>query len=144
MQYRLKKPGGAGVKLFQAIKDVNQGCSVDAARMPRDESISTHDRANGMSDNANCSVRARGAKMIFSEINSTYYNTVSHILSEAVSSPVSMERIREIALKYGFAESVIPIESAIREQNWQLILPEGSTPLRHKPDIPLTELQLRC
>ena len=37
--------------------------------------------------------------MIFSEINSTYYNTVSHILSEAVSSPVSMERIREIALK---------------------------------------------
>ena len=23
-----KKPGGAGVKLFQAIKDVNQGCSV--------------------------------------------------------------------------------------------------------------------
>ena len=82
--------------------------------------------------------------MIFSEIYSAYYNAVSHILSEAVSSPVSMERIREIALKYGFAESVIPIESAIREQNWQLILPEGSTPLRHKPDIPLTELQLRC
>ena len=27
-QFRLKKPGGAGVKLFQAIKDVNQGCSV--------------------------------------------------------------------------------------------------------------------
>ncbi len=23
-----KKPGGAGVKLFQAIKAVNQGCSV--------------------------------------------------------------------------------------------------------------------
>ena len=27
-QFRLKKPGGAGVKLFQAIKAVNQGCSV--------------------------------------------------------------------------------------------------------------------
>ena len=27
-QFRLKKPGGAGVKFFQAIKDVNQGCSV--------------------------------------------------------------------------------------------------------------------
>lgn len=81
--------------------------------------------------------------MIFSEINSTYYNAVSHILSEAVSSPVSMECIREIAVKYAFAESAIPIESAIRGQNWQLILPDGSTPLHHKPDIPLTELQLR-
>ncbi len=30
-QFRLKKPGGAGVKLFQAIKDVNQGCSSHAA-----------------------------------------------------------------------------------------------------------------
>ena len=81
--------------------------------------------------------------MIFSEINSAYYNAVSHILCEAVSSPISIERIREIAVKYAFAESVIPIEGAIREQNWQLILPDGSTPLRHKPDIPLTELQLR-
>ena len=81
--------------------------------------------------------------MIFSEIYSTYYNAVSHILSEAVSSPVSIDRIRETAVKYAFAESVIPIEGAIREQNWQLILPDGSTPLRHKPDIPLTELQLR-
>ena len=26
-----KKPGGAGVKLFQAIKDVNQGCSTPRA-----------------------------------------------------------------------------------------------------------------
>ena len=81
--------------------------------------------------------------MIFSEIYSAYYNTVSHILSEAVSLPISIERIREIAVRYAFAESVIPIESTIREQNWQLILPDGSTPLRHKPDIPLTELQLR-
>ena len=81
--------------------------------------------------------------MLFSEIYSVYYNAVSHILSEAVRSPVSIERIREIAVKYAFAESVIPIESAVREQNWQLILPDGSTPLRHKPDIPLTELQLR-
>ena len=27
-QFMLNKPGGAGVKFFQAIKDVNQGCSV--------------------------------------------------------------------------------------------------------------------
>ena len=27
-QFRLKKPGGAVKKLYQAIKDVNHGCSV--------------------------------------------------------------------------------------------------------------------
>ena len=28
------KPGGAGVKFFQAIKDVNQGCSVTPPVLP--------------------------------------------------------------------------------------------------------------
>ena len=32
-QFRLKKPGGAGKKLYQAIKDVNQGCSVSLPRL---------------------------------------------------------------------------------------------------------------
>ena len=81
--------------------------------------------------------------MIFSEIYSVYYNAVSHILREAVSSPVSMKQIRDISVKYAFAESVIPIENAVKEQSWQLILPDGTTPLRHEPEIPLTLLQLR-
>ena len=36
-------------------------------RMPRDESIGTHDRANGMSDYANRSVRARTSTHLVAE-----------------------------------------------------------------------------
>ena len=45
---------------------------------------------------------------------------------------------------YGFrSREEYDKKSARREQNWQLILADGSTPLRHKPSVPLTELQLR-
>lgn len=81
--------------------------------------------------------------VIFNEIYGAYYNAVSHILREAVEAPISMERIREISLKYAFSESVVPIETAIKNQSWQLVLPDGSTPIKHTPHIPLTELQLR-
>ena len=37
-----------------------------ARRMPRHESVFTHDRANGMSDDANCSVRARTSVTLLS------------------------------------------------------------------------------
>ncbi len=80
---------------------------------------------------------------LFSEIYGAYYNAVSRILGEAVDSPVNMDTIRFIAAEYAFSESVVAIETAIRSQSWQLILPDGTTPVRHKPDIPLTDLQLR-
>ena len=84
-----------------------------------------------------------GEMVIFNEIYGAYYNAVSQILREAVEAPINMERIREISLKYAFSESVVPIETAIKTQSWQLILPDGSTPIKHKPQIPLTQLQLR-
>ncbi|MDD6490564.1 MAG: WYL domain-containing protein [Clostridia bacterium] len=81
--------------------------------------------------------------MIFSEIYSAYYQAVSHILSEALKSPVSAEQIREISEKYAFSESALSIETAFREQRWQLILPNGTTPLKHIPNIPVTNLEKR-
>ena len=81
--------------------------------------------------------------MIFSEIYSSYYNTVSHIIQEALQNPVNAEKIREIILKYAFAESVLPIEQALKNQDWQLILPDGTTPLKNIPEIPLTLPQKR-
>ena len=95
---------------------------------------------------SNCSFQQKSSAndmLIFNEIYGAYYNVVSHILSEAVKAPVSMERIRAISLQYAFSESVVPIESAIKNQSWKLILPDGSTPIKHKPQIPLTKLQLR-
>ena len=81
--------------------------------------------------------------MIFSEIYSSYYNAVSHIIQEALQAPVNAEKIREIILKYAFAESVLPIEQALKNQDWLLILPDGTTPLKNVPEIPLTLLQKR-
>ena len=81
--------------------------------------------------------------MIFSELYGAYYNAFSHILREAEKAPVSMERIRAISEKYAFAESVMQIERSIRSQSWRLILPDGSSPIRHIPEIPLTTLQMR-
>ncbi len=81
--------------------------------------------------------------MIFHEIYSVYYITVSKILNEAVKNTVNIQRIREIAIKYAFAESTIPVETAVKKQAWQLILNDGNTPLHNKPDIPISTLQMR-
>ena len=81
--------------------------------------------------------------MIFNEIYSSYYNAVSNIIKEALQAPVNAEKIRETVLKYAFGESVLPIEQALKNQEWQLILPDGTTPLQNIPEIPLTLLQKR-
>ncbi len=94
-------------------------------------------------ENNSKSNSSTGKMVIFNEIYGAYYNAVSHILSEAIEAPISMERIHAISFKYAFSESIIPIENSIKNESWQLILPNGSTPIKHKPDIPLTELQLR-
>lgn len=81
--------------------------------------------------------------MIFNEIYSAYFNTVAHILGKAVNEPVGSRQIRKIVEKYAFSESTLSIESALAEQKWQLLLPDGTTPLEYSPDIPVTLLQKR-
>lgn len=81
--------------------------------------------------------------MIFNEIYSTYFNAVSHILAEAVKNPVDKGKIREIVAKYAFSESIINIEDAFRTQKWQLLMSNGSTPVKNIPDIPVDLLEKR-
>ena len=81
--------------------------------------------------------------MIFSELYGAYYNAVAAILKEAVKRPLSMTEIRDIARRSAFGESLPNIENAITEERWQLILPDGTTPLRHPPTMPLTTLEKR-
>lgn len=81
--------------------------------------------------------------MIFSELYSAYYNAMAAILKEAVRAPVSPERLRAIVTETAFAESALYIEAAIGAKRWQLLTPEGETPLRHPPSMPLTTLQKR-
>lgn len=81
--------------------------------------------------------------MIFSELYSTYYNTVARILKAAIDHPLSKEELRAIIEKNAFGESILNIEPALMEERWQVLTPDGVTALKHTPTMPLTLLEKR-
>lgn len=81
--------------------------------------------------------------MLFNEIYSCYYNTVAEILSLAVSGELNDEKMKKIIDEKAFSESFLTIIPALKEQKWQLLENDMSTPLLHKPTIPLTLLEKR-
>lgn len=81
--------------------------------------------------------------MIFSELYSAYYRAVAAILKAACAHPVRREELRWIIGQNAFGESVLNIEPALLEERWQLLRPDGTTPVRHVPSMPLTTLQKR-
>lgn len=81
--------------------------------------------------------------MIFSELYSAYYNVVAAILSEACKHPIKTSDIHGIIACKAFGESIINIEPALKEERWQLLRRNGTTPIIHAPTMPLTTLQKR-
>ena len=81
--------------------------------------------------------------MIFIELYSAYYNTVAEILKKAVQEPINKDDIRKIVNRYAFSESIINIEPALVEEKWQLLLPNGTTPIKEEPKMPLTNIEKR-
>lgn len=81
--------------------------------------------------------------MIFSELYSTYYNTVARILSAAIAKPLSKQDLRRIIEETAFSESILNIEPALCGERWQLLRQDGTTVLHHTPTMPLTTLQKR-
>jgi hypothetical protein len=81
--------------------------------------------------------------MLFSEVYSAYFGAVEAILKEAVSGPVGAARIDEIVREKAFAESVLTIGPALRSGEWPLLTPDGRTPLKYAPSMPLTLLEKR-
>lgn len=79
--------------------------------------------------------------MIFSEIYGAYYHTVAAILSEAITQAVSEDQLRSIVTKYAFSESIVSIPAALKEGRWQLLNADGTTPIKHRPSMPLSNLQ---
>ena len=79
--------------------------------------------------------------MIFSEIYGAYYHTVSAILSEAITQALSEDQLRNIVTKYAFSESIVSIPAALKEGRWQLLNADGTTPIKHRPSMPLSNLQ---
>ena len=81
--------------------------------------------------------------MIFSELYSAYYNAVARILKAACDHPLSRAEMRKIVSAEAFGESLLNIEPALQEERWQLLFPNGSTPIQYAPSMPMTLLQRR-
>lgn len=81
--------------------------------------------------------------MMFSELYGAYYTAVSQIIKSAIEHPLEKGELRGIVEKYAFGESALNIEAAIKEERWQLIRVDGTTPIKQIPTMPLTILQKR-
>ena len=81
--------------------------------------------------------------MIFSELYGAYYNAVARILKAACAHPLSRAELREIVTREAFGESLLSIEPALLEERWQLLRPDGTTPIRNAPTLPMTMQQRR-
>lgn len=81
--------------------------------------------------------------MIFHEIYSVYYQTVTKILEAALDHPLKKDEICKIIQKYAFSESILTMEPALREQKWKLLRSDGTTLLKNYPSMPLTTIQKR-
>ncbi len=79
--------------------------------------------------------------MIFSELYSAYYNAIASILSHIMDGEYSEKALQKIVADRAFDESVLTILPALKSEKWQLIHPDMTTPLAHKPTMPLTVLQ---
>ena len=79
--------------------------------------------------------------MIFSELYSAYYNAVAAIISGILDGEHSEKELQGIVAEHAFGESLLTILPALKSEKWQLIHPDLTTPLKHKPTMPLTTLQ---
>lgn len=81
--------------------------------------------------------------MIFSELYSAYYNTVATIISGILDGEHSEKELQKIVTDRAFGESVLTILPSLKSEKWQLVRSDMTTPLEHKPTLPLTILQKR-
>ena len=81
--------------------------------------------------------------MIFSEIYGTYFSVLSKILSRAVEGGLTRSELERIVRREGFGESILTIPQKLTDGSWPLLTQKLTTPLRHKPTRPLTDLEKR-
>ena len=79
--------------------------------------------------------------MIFSELYSAYYNTVASIISKIIDGENSEKELQKVVSKYAFSESVLTIMPSLKNGKWQVVTPNMTTMLEHKPTMPMTKLQ---
>jgi len=81
--------------------------------------------------------------MLFSEVYCAYFRAVAAIISEALDGGLSAKRLDEIVRELAFSESVLSIVPALKNGEWAVLDSELHTPMKHRPEMPLTLLQKR-
>ena len=79
--------------------------------------------------------------MIFNEIYSAYYNTVAKIIAAVIDGNTDEKSINQIVSENAFGESVLTVMPSLKSEKWQLVKADMTTPLQHKPTMPLTTTQ---
>jgi hypothetical protein len=81
--------------------------------------------------------------MLFSEVYSAYFNTVTAIIKEAQNGVITEKRILQIIGDKAFSESMLTILPAIKTEEW-LVMDKAFQPvIKNSPLMPLTILQKR-
>lgn len=79
--------------------------------------------------------------MIFSELYSAYYNAVANIIGKLLSGETDEKELARCVSKYAFGESMLTILPSLKSEKWQLVHPDMTTPIEHKPTMPLTNIE---
>ncbi len=81
--------------------------------------------------------------MIFNEIYSAYYNAVADILTRLTEGKTEGCDLSAIVSEHAFGESALTILPALKGGRWQLVHPDLTTFIKHRPTMPLTDIQKR-
>ncbi len=79
--------------------------------------------------------------MIFNEIYSAYYNAVAKIITSILDGDCSEKTVNKIVSEHAFGESMLTVLPSLKSGKWQLAFPDMTTPLKHRPTMPLTLTQ---
>ena len=81
--------------------------------------------------------------MIFSELYSAYYNAVAAIISSIIDGERDEKALGKVVSKHAFGESAMTILPSLKSGKWQLIRPDLTSVISHKPTVPPTDLEKR-
>ncbi len=81
--------------------------------------------------------------MIFSELYSVYYSTVSKILAKALEPGITEASLQQVVLDNAFSESVLTILPSLKSGKWQLLQTDLRPVVEKAPTLPLTLLEKR-
>lgn len=81
--------------------------------------------------------------MIFSELYSVYYRAVARIMEAAMKPEATEQDLRRCVEEEAFSESALTILPALKSGKWPLLKEDLSPVLRHRPTMPLTDLEKR-